>query len=315
MKKITFSTILWAGDSAAEVLLWVRSLRAHGGQLSASQVLLMLPETADLPNEAIKAALESADVRLERFNAPPEILRFPYAVKIYAGAAAESLCVNETEVLVWMDPDTIILQEPVELVLLPRFDLACCPVHLKNISDGINHPPERFWQLIYDACGIQAETLVPMTTTVDNELIRPQMTAGLLSFRPGLRLMRRWQQRFLEIYQTESMQQDYQRNVLYKIFIHQAVLTGVLLAGVESSRRLVLPSRFNYPVFLHERVVPQKRLAQMNDAATLRYDEFAFFNQPGWLEVMPVEDPLLTWLLDQVADIKALIGGVNHGKT
>lgn len=313
MNKITFSTILWSGDSAAEVLLWVHSLRAHGGQLSASQVLLMLPEAVDLPNEAIKAALESANVLLERFNVPSEILRFPYAAKIYAGAAAESLCADETAVLVWMDPDTIILHEPTELMLLPRFDLACCPVHLKNISAGINHPPERFWQLIYDTCGIQAETLIPMTTTVDNELIRPQMTAGLLSFRPGLRLMRRWKQRFLEIYQTESMRQDYQRNVLYKIYIHQAVLTGVLLAGVDTSRRLMLPSRFNYPVFLHPRVVPQKRLARLNDAVTLRYDEFAFFNQPGWLDIMPVEDPILSWLDEQVSQINALIGGINHG--
>ena len=72
-----------------------------------------------------------------------------------------------------------------------------------------------------------------MKTHVDGNTIRPYFNAGHLAVRPEKRLLRKWSETFLELYKAPEFQRFY-ADGRYRIFMHQAVLSGVILAEFTS---------------------------------------------------------------------------------
>jgi hypothetical protein len=129
-----------------------------------------------------------------------------------------------------------------------------------------------------------------MLTTVDGVRIRPHFNAGILSVRPKAGLLQAWRNNFEQLYSRSELAPFYQENILYRIFVHQAILTATLLARVGKNEMQDLGARFNYPVFL------EGASESARDVITLRYDEFEFFRQPGWEDRIPLKEPVKDWL-------------------
>jgi len=82
--------------------------------------------------------------------------------------------------------------------------------------------------------------------------------------------------------------------VLYRIFVHQSILSATLLAMLRQDETYDLGSRCNVPMFLN--AAPE--LAR--ESVTLRYDEFKFFEQAGWEEKVELDESFQDWLQTQV---------------
>jgi len=292
--QLIFAFMQAYGGDERESLLLARSLRTFGDAFANNPLWMMTPNKSEQVSGDTLQALSELNVRINRFEVPEEALKFPFGGKVYAAAAAEVLASNETDILVWMDSDTFFAGEPAGLVLKENVNLGYRPVMLKNISSLYDEPLDAFWSFIFERCGTPVNDLFPMLTTVDGVRIRPHFNAGILSVHPKVGLLQAWRNDFERLYSRPELILFYQENILYRIFVHQAVLAGTILAKLQRDEMQDLGACFNYPVFLDGASEPAR------DVVTFRYDEFEFFQQPGWEDKIPLKVSVKEWLGAQV---------------
>ena len=294
MTRLIFALMQAYGGDERESLLLARSLRMFGGEMANHPVWLMVPQKLEQVSESTCQVLGELGVQVHRFEVPEEALRFPFGGKVYAAAAAEALASSQTDVLVWMDSDTVFADTPSALALRENVSLGYRPVMLKNISSLFDEPLNAFWDFIYRRCETPMEHIFPILTTVDGVQIRPQFNAGLMSVRPGKRLLQTWQNNFERLYQQPELSLYYQEHVLYRIFVHQSILSATLLSMLHKDEMQDVGPRVNLPMFLEtEPDIARK-------AVSLRYDEFKFFENPGWEKNIALSEPFKNWLQTQV---------------
>ena len=209
-----------------------------------------------------------------------------------AAANIEKQSQNQTERLVFMDRDTILLQEPVEFSISDNKALGYRPVHHKLIGPAWDEPLDSFWQLVYEVCDVPDDNVFPMMTHT-GEQIRPYFNAGMFILRPERGLLAQWQDMFLNWYQQPQFKAYYEKDQLYAIFIHQAIFTGILLQNLKPEEMVELSPKINYPLHLHSEIPANQRPTTINELVTVRYE--SIFDDPGW-EKLPITKPLKSWL-------------------
>ena len=179
-----------------------------------------------------------------------------------------------------MDTDSIVIQEPSELIINPEVKLAYRPVDHTLIGSTFSEPISPFWESIYSDCGVNESKIFPMTASVDENVIRPYFNAGMLDLRPEIGLLRSWRRNFLRLFKASQYEELFQVKTLYKIFFHQAVLAGTVLSSIDHAELQELPYLINYPLHMHRDYPKDKKPECLNDLITCRYD--IFFNDPEW---------------------------------
>ena len=116
--------------------------------------------------------------------------------------------------------------------------------------------------------------------------------------RPKKGLLQAWRDNFEKLYQQSELTPYYQEHILYRIFVHQSILSATILTMLKDDEMQDLGSRINFPMFLEA----EPDLAR--EAVTLRYDEFKFFENPGWEEKVMLKEPLKKWLKAQIRSNK-----------
>lgn len=298
MNEFIFACSISPGSSELEAVLLARSIRTFAGRFSDSPVWILLPESEQEIQKETERKLLDLDARLIPFTVDGQLLAFPFGAKVVASAAAEALSESKADVLVWMDVDSMILNEPVSLILDDRASLGYRPVDHTLIGSPIDEPIDHFWDHIYRRCLVSEADLFPMTTSVDEKTLRPYFNAGMLVVRPRRRLLRKWRDRFLEIYRDPQFETLYTDNILTKIFIHQAVLAGVALSALDRDDLIELPPVVNYPLHMHDEYPDPFRPTYIDELETCRYD--TLFQSPDWREKIPIRGPFTSWLENQV---------------
>jgi hypothetical protein len=295
MNNIVFSTLAVAGKPELDTMLLVESLRKFAGQLGSNPVWVLAPTQLGPLLDSTQRKLAQLDVRVIPFEIDLEILRFPFAVKVLAAAALEAQAMEESECLVYMDRDTIVLREPYEFVISPGKALGYRPVHHKLIGSSWDSALDSFWSLIYEICNVPEENLFPMMTHV-GEMIRPYFNAGVYVIRPEKGLLTQWQDIFLSWYRNPQLKRFYDQDPIYKIFIHQAIFSGVLLQNLKPEQMSVLKSNINYPLHLHGDIPLDQRPTTIDQLVTVRYENI--FDEFDWQQ-LPFSESLKDWLLMQ----------------
>lgn len=298
--ELVFATTPASGGDERELILLARSIRAFGGELAGCRLWVFVP--GQLPLTArTQAALEAASVQLYPYSAPGTALGFPFAAKVYAAGAAEALASAEgADLLVWMDPDTILIQPPDEFLLEADRQLGCRPVQLMLISSPYDQPLDNFWTAVYRRCGVDEQAAFDVVTTVDQRRIRANFNAGLLVVRPAAGLLQRWASCFARLFPDPFFEPFYQRNILYKYFIHQCALAGCILAVLRREQIQDFSPWVNYPVFKHNKLPAELQADSWNRLVSARYDDYRFFWQADWQNILPMRPPISDWLPAQI---------------
>jgi hypothetical protein len=142
-----------------------------------------------------------------------------------------------------------------------------------------------------------------MVTSVDQVTIRPYFNAGFLVVRPGRGLLRKWSDIFFGTYRLPAFTSFYEQNQLYEIFIHQAVLSGIILASLEQNDLLELPRYVNYPLHMQGDYPAEHRPQTLNELITCRYDPG--FSDLELRELITIEEPLRSWL-DELLEVREM---------
>jgi hypothetical protein len=299
-QKLVFCSVMYPGSQAeVDNLLLAESIRAYGGELADQPIWFFMPDTDEPLTDAGSQRLQALNVRVLPFKIERKQLQFFFMGQLAGLAQAEKVADGEVELLAWLDANTIVLHEPKELLLPPWTMLGYRPVHHLLLGSRYDQPLDLFWGAIYQACGVPPERVFPMKPVVEDVLMRPYFNAGILVTRPERGLLHRWYATFLELYQAPVFQAFYQQSPRYTIFMHQAVLAGVVLSALEREELLELPDTYNYPVHLFAGDTTSKRPAGIDALVTFRHE--GFYENKDWADTFPASDELKAWLQAQLA--------------
>lgn len=293
------STVVPAKPSETQALLLAESIRAFAGSLAKAPIWLLTPEIDRQLSTPFKQRLLALDISLVPFKIDPKTLNFPLAGDVLAADLAESKALDQADLLAWLGGNTVVVQEPKGFLLPKNKVLGFRPVHHTLLGSRYDEPLDPFWTLIYQHCNVPRTRIFPMMTHVDGTRIRPYFNAGLLVTRPEKRMLQAWRETFFKIYQEPSFQKFYQKDERYSIFIHQAVLSGVILSTLETTEIQELPSTYNYPLHLHAEDVTDHRPSCMEELVTFRHE--GFYVDPKWIDKMPAGEPLKHWIVKKLA--------------
>jgi len=299
MQKIVFASLMLPRPSSeTNALLLVESIRAFAGSLSQTPIWLFSPDDGQQPSSTLTDRLRALKVTRIPYPIDRNVRTFPFTEKVQAHAVAEARARGHTDLLAWLDANTVVLQDPQAFLLPDDRALGFRPVHHTLIGSRFEDPLGPFWTLIYQHCAVPRERVFPMRTHVNNTRLRPYFNAGLLITRPETGLIRSWRDTFFQVYQDPAFQAFYQRDARYRVFMHQAVLSGIILATLTPTEMQELPPTYNYPLHLHGEDVTGHRPSGLEDLTTFRHE--GFYEDPEWRTKMPAKAPLKQWIADQL---------------
>jgi len=296
---VTFTTVMYPTKwSEINTLLLVESIRAFAGSLSQAPIWCFIPQYGKNVSKQIENRLSELNVELIPFDVDPDILDFFFAGDIIAAALAESTATNKTNLLIWLGSNTIVLNEPEAFLLCESKSVGYRPVHHTNVGSPYDTPLDPFWKLVYQYCQVPEDRFFPMQTHIDGKIIRPYFNAGFLVVRPGKKLLRNWHDLFFQVYQKPEIQALYKQDKRYVIFMHQAILSGVILAKSTREELQELPHTYNYPIHLFSEDITAHRPSKLEELVAARHE--GFYQDPDWMEKMPAGESLKKWLAERL---------------
>ncbi len=276
-----------------KTLVLVASIRKYAGTLSNCPIYIVVPKSKEkLPSQYVRQLLDM-DAKVLAFTSDPELDKFPFAKFVQAATTAESFAKENHHTLAWLTPDTLILNQPGAFILEKDIKFAYRPVHHTLIGSLYDEPIDPFWELVYEKCGVKDEDIFPMRTHVDGNILRPYFNAGCLIVDPKEDLFHLWQTKFKEIYQHPKILEYYEKDSIYRIFIHQVILAAVILSSLEKKELRELSFDYNYPLHLFFESIEKYRPDDINALITARYEEIQVWDN------LPFKNPIKAWLTDQ----------------
>ncbi|MDH3942625.1 MAG: hypothetical protein OEV06_00840 [Anaerolineae bacterium] len=295
MESLAFAIYTSPGEEAQQSIWLLESLRAFGGQAAEAPATIVTPCPVEEFSKQEWEVLAELGAEIIAFEMEPEVRDFPLSALPYAAAVAEEYFEGQAQAIAWLLLDTLVVN-PLDSFFLPEgTSFAYRPVHHTLIGSPYNEPLDEYWSLIYHHCRVAEERVFPMETCVGDNVIRPYFNAGILVARPEEGLFTTWRDAFDKLHRHPDFQPFYERDSRYAVFMHQAVLSGVVLSLFTRDAMVELPPTFNYPLHLHHAEMPPSiRPNILNDLTTGRYE-----NHHELLEALSsieMKEPLKGWL-------------------
>lgn len=287
--KIVFFILASTANQISGARLLIDSIRSFGGTMSHYPVWLF---EAD-PEKAPCKGLEGEGIRVFPLIAPRSVRHYWFANKVYACARAEELAAPEVQSLVWFSSDCLIINPPLLFDLDPSLDAAVRPVHIRNIGLPATDPVDDFWKKIYETVGVE-DMEATVESFVDQERIRAYFNSHAFAVNPSKGLLRQWFRCFESLVCDAHFQSGPCRDKRHQIFLHQAVLSALIVTLLDPQRVRALPPQYNYPYNLHQSVPPGRRASALNDLVSIAYEDRLL--NPSVMDDITIKDPLRSWL-------------------
>jgi hypothetical protein len=236
---------------------------------------------------------ESLGVRVLPLTVPDKVARYHYGAKVCACAQAEDLVAPAVRSLIWLAPEFFIVHPPPLLDLAPSFDAAVRPVHFKNVGLLATEPLDDFWKQIYETVGTN-DVHPPVESFLDALRLRPYFNTHAFALDPQKGLCRRW----LDCFETLVCDRAFQLRACsdppHQVFLHQAILSAIIVTMLGPHRIRTLPPEYSYPYNLHPSVPLDRRALALDDLVTVAYDDRSL--DPRVVDDIDVHEPLRSWL-------------------
>jgi hypothetical protein len=286
-------------DEVQPVFTMAASLRQFGGKLKDIPVRLYVADYGDIDTSAIADQAKQLGIEIRTSTAPEAARWLFFSGKVYASAQAEREAEDNADVLVWMDIDTIVLQEPSAFLLEPGISFAYRPVMHNRSGTLYGQPPGPFWNRIYDDLKIDRSKLYEMTSPADQQKINAYYNAGLLVLRPEKHILRNWVTDFETLYTDSVLVNMCKENIENRIFLHQTALVG-LLNNLDRSEMVELSDQYNYPLFFEQMFGAAREFGSIENVATLRYESYFRDPDPEWDKKLKGPRDRVAWLLEHL---------------
>ena len=165
---VTFVCCIESGPLEFQTTRLLKSIRKWGGRYADAPILAVTPRAGSpLHRDSIDVMRQTGTRHISR-KVPDRYRWFGYLNKCKALEIAET--VADTDLLVWLDSDTLVVAEPTDLILEDEFDIAACPTSKTLATEGPGDANEPYWQALCDLFGVSLDALGWATTI---EHLRP----------------------------------------------------------------------------------------------------------------------------------------------
>ncbi|MFH2036615.1 MAG: hypothetical protein ABIJ45_09450 [Candidatus Zixiibacteriota bacterium] len=297
-EKVIFASFAESEEQLDHILILAQSIRKFGGNFQNAPIILFVADYVNFDSANIAQKFSLVNVEILNSSAPKEALWFYYAGKTFAAGLAEKEAAERGAILVWMDDDTVLLNEPIEFILDSSINLAYRPVMHNRSGIVFGETPNPFWKRIYALLHINKESIFPLVTPADKVEINCYFNSGLLVVRPEKGILKKWSEDFALLYSDSALKQMCIDNVENRIFLHQTALVGAVLNTIQKNDMVELSRKYNYPLFFDQMFGAKEPFENISDIVTMRY-EFYFQNpDPEWSQKLTGPQDKIAWLVE-----------------
>lgn len=287
---LAFLLCVESGRLEAEAKLLCHSIRRYGGRLRDAAIHTFQPRHGRDIGEETLAALRACGAIHHTEVLNQELPDYGTLNKVFVCAWAEQ--VLGEEILVFLDSDTVITGEPLDLALPQGVDAAARPAESDTLnSTGPDDARDGYWRKVYQLFGLSHE---PYVETEVGDRVRAFFSAGLVAGRREAGLFGLW---------LSSLRQLLRHGHVPPAGLHrldEVALAATLVSAFDRLR--VLDARYNYLLYRRPRMPAPWKEARLEDLVHLHYRHG--FHVPGYLRSLsPPLDPrseVLRWLEPQL---------------
>lgn len=284
-----FATLVRSTEERTRARLLIDSIRAFGGDQSRCPVWLFEADHDQVPC----TELAGEGVLILPLSVADSTSHYLFSDKVTASAQAEAMSAGQTRSLVWIDPTCLIVNPPVLFDLGPAFDAAVRPVHIKNVGLGVTDPVDGYWANIYSLLGVQ-DIQSTVESFVDGQRLRAYFNTHAFAVNPSRGLLRCWAEHFESLVCDQAYQAACCRHIRHQVFLHQAVLSAILVTSLDPERIRILPSDYNYPYNLQESIPLDRRARSLDELVCVACEDRLL--NPNVMYDIDVREPLRSWL-------------------
>jgi len=299
-QKLLFAAYAESADELQDTKLLAESIRTFGGEHRNSSMRVYHPGNIILDNHRILVDLVLMQVEVCTIDIPEEADRLFYAGKPFAAARAESDMRDKADILVWIDTDTVMLDEPSDFCLEPEISLAYKTVMHNRSGSLFGAAPDEYWRRIYSVLEIEEEQLFPMVTWADHQKIRAYFHAGLLVVRPEKKILGAWADCFRKLYTDKTLAALCRADRVKNVFLHQTALVGAILPRLKREQMTELSDQYNYPVFFDKKYASEIVFDRLDDVVTLRRIVSFGSIDINWERQLSGPEDKISWLKERL---------------
>jgi len=281
-----FVTVVSSREEEDQATFMIDSLHSFGGELRESCVWIFCPG-AYVPQTF--SSLKNVEVWPLEMEIPYR--HYDLADKVFACARAEEMLDAQPGSLAWINLDCLFVNPPLLFDLGPAFDAALRPVHLRNVGSTVGEPLDEYWKTIYDCIGVEAGVWT-VESFVDGQTIRPYFNTHCFSINPAKGILQAWRKYFQALVSDCAFQAGPCQDELHRVFLHQVVLSALIMKSLDRDRILMLPPEYSYPLHLQQMIPPSRQFKSLNSTVCTVYEE------ADVLAGIEVADPLRSWLME-----------------
>jgi len=296
----SFAVVTYASDNVQErsTRVFIKSVRERSGKYSDSKIYVVLGDHENFPCESLKGE----NVILLSLEMDSKFKDYPLAIKAFAAAQVEQLVKDEVTTLAWFDPATLVLNSLDEPDLENKYAISIRPVSLLNtIGITPGSEPNHYWKPIYDELGLNYNDVPTIETVVDEKPVQAYYNCEIFSVDPRLGIFTKWAEVLTKLLTDENYQKNVCNTFLRRLFLHQAVLSGVIDSKVSPDKIKPLSIKTGYPFGQHGKLSDAKKVNTLNELSAIIFD-YQWDRNPQWAEIIPAEEPLKDWLTETYID-------------
>lgn len=233
----------------------ITSIRKFGGVFSNCPIYSFQPRKAQKVSQQTKRFFEDNQVEFIDLELNKKYAYYPLANKPMVCAWAEENL--NTEILVFLDSDVVIFNEPKEFLHIAQNEIRVRPVDLIGAgSNGDCDENALYWHSIYRTLGVTSQNYV--NTTVDQKKIFAYWNTGHIVSNKTTEVFSNWKVNFEKVISRNLAPKN------GRFFIEQSTFAATVSAMSVSVKNFA--PNYNYPVHLHEE---NKSKSRINDFTSL----------------------------------------------
>jgi hypothetical protein len=294
-ERISFVLCVESGPLEAMTVRAAESLREFGGRFADAPVLAVTPRRGAPLNRSTRRRFDELGVEHLRVSSDRGFSWYHYLNKPVALAHAEE--VADSELVAFLDSDTVVLQEPLELGLEAGVDFAAAVSDVElGGTTGPGHPNEDAWRSICALVGVDPDDLPWVEAPLDGVRMRLYFNSGIFVYRRSERVGSRQLDLLTEVFRAGirlpgSASRMIEQVVLAPLVVGQAVPWKTLPFSYNSTMISALPYRPDHLreariLHYHDSMSPERWEEFLGRIAEERPEAADWFRPLG-----PIESP------------------------
>lgn len=266
--KVVFILCTESGELEQMSMLLIDSIRKFGGNLKDSLICSFQPRKGKEVSKKTISFFEERNVEFIDLNLNKDFIDYPLANKPIVCSYAEKTI--NTDILIFLDSDTLFINEPIEFILSPKNDVSLRPVDVKNIGvRDISDKNYSYWKKLYSIA--ECNDISYVHTAVENEKIYSYWNTGHIIAKTSNNLFSQWEENFYKIMHSNIFPKS---GIFY---VEQSCFAATVSAKNLNVKEL--SNSYNYPIHLHHKLPLEKKIESLEAFTSFHYHKI-FNNEP-----------------------------------